>query len=66
MNEPKIRISLNKSSDTLYVKLPGYRIEPGIAAKTVDLSELVPDYVGPRIYLDFDEEGRLIGLEILA
>jgi len=30
------------------------------------LHELIHDYKGPEIYLDFDSEGRLYGIEILG
>ena len=38
----------------------------GCAVKTVPLEQVVGDYAGPDIYLDFDSEGRLIGIEILS
>ena len=56
-----------QKSETIYVALPDYPAEivPGLVKKSVSLDDIY-DYDGPRIQLDFDEEGRLIGVEIVA
>ena len=38
----------------------------GCVADTVILEDLLPNYRGPDISLDFDREGVLIGLEIIG
>ena len=63
----KIRVKLSgKQAETAYVMFEGYKLKPGIAKKTVWVSELIPNYKGPRLLIDFDETGQAIGLEILA
>jgi hypothetical protein len=54
--------------DVAYVSLPGHpgRGTSGVTRKQVRLREIYADYVGPDLYLDFDEQKRLIGIEILA
>lgn len=54
--------------DVGYLFLPDH---PGskhknVVEKQLELRELINDYKGPDIYLDFDTEGRLIGIEVLA
>ena len=52
---------------TAYLYLPQhpFKLTPGCVKKTIWLSDLMPGYKGPRIYLDFDAEDVLIGIEIL-
>ncbi len=62
----KTRVKLvGHDARTAYGALPGYRLKFGIVSKTVDLKELL-EYQGPRVHLDLDKEGRLIGIEILV
>jgi hypothetical protein len=45
-----------------------HRIVPGIVAKSVGLDSIIfenGDQMTPRIWLDFDKDGRLISIEIL-
>lgn len=35
-------------------------------AKTIDLSDVIEDYKGVEVYLDFNEDGVLIGIEIIG
>ena len=60
----KIRV---EKSETVYVALPEYPKEtvPGLVKKSVSLDDIY-NYDGPRIQLDFDENGRLIGIEVIA
>ncbi|WP_411885854.1 DUF2283 domain-containing protein [Polaromonas sp. YR568] len=67
---PNKNITLDVSSDdedVAYLSLPNHpgRGSAGVVAKQVRLLDLL-QYVGPDIYLDLDEDGRLIGFEILA
>jgi len=69
MAERKIRVEMTSNdSDSAYIALPGYpeQLVPGVVAKTLELGDLIEKYVGPRINLDFNKDGTLIGIEILA
>ena len=55
-----MRIEYDKGADAAYLYL--VPIEPGGAKKTYSCD---PDEVGGMINLDFDGEGRLIGIEVL-
>lgn len=53
--------------DVAYVSLPDHPgSRPGVVRKSVQLRDLLPDYVGPDVVLDFDQAGRLIGIEIVG
>jgi hypothetical protein len=65
----KIRVKLiGHDSHTAYVALPGYPEKPvlGVVSKTICLDDLVDGLKGPRVNLDFNAEGILIGIEILV
>ena len=49
-----------------YVYLPKHPkiLTLGIVRRTIGLSDIMKDYKGIPVYLDFDEEGELIGIEI--
>lgn len=49
-----------------YLYLPGRSKQslPGTAQKTLSLAALIKDYKGVPVYLDFDEDGTLTGIEI--
>jgi hypothetical protein len=69
MTEKKIRLKMtNEYSDSAYVALPGHpeQLEPGIASKTICLDDVLDGFKGPRINLDFNKDGVLIGIEILV
>lgn len=53
--------------DVTYLILPDHPRDgvAGISGKQIRLRDLL-EYVGPDIYFDFDEGGKLIGAEILA
>jgi hypothetical protein len=38
---------------------------PRCVDKTVCIAELIPNYTGPHVNLDFDEDNRLIGIELI-
>ena len=62
-----MRVTYDPAADAGYISLRD--IESGGAKHTVALDELDPDSDAPRalgsIVLDFDDEERLIGIEIL-
>ena len=64
----RIRVKICKGNpNTAYIKLPGHPVEiVGCVKKTIDLASVIEDYKGPRIHLDFNDAGILIGIEILA
>lgn len=64
----RIKIKMQRpDSDTVYVALPGYPdpVKPGVVRKSISLDDIL-DYQGPRVQLDFDENGKLIGVEVVA
>ena len=69
MANGRIDFALGSEEDVAYISLPdhpGVGIVPGVTKKQLRLRDLVGDYEGPDLYLDFDKENRLIGIEILA
>lgn len=71
MNEAASTIRLkmkHPSSKTAYIALPGYPEEPeyGVVAKTIAIDDVISDYDGPQVNFDFDANGKMIGIEILA
>jgi len=56
-----MRVSYDQSTDTAYIYLTG-EIEAGGVAKTYACDPLEID---GQIHLDFDLEGRLVGIEVL-
>jgi uncharacterized protein YuzE len=54
-----------EDGDVVYIRLPSF--EKGTkVAKSVSLRELVKDYKGYDVELDFSEDGVLIGIEVLS
>lgn len=51
-----------------YVTLPDHpgRGSRGCVANSIPLDQIIESYEGPDVVLDFDANGRLIGIEILA
>lgn len=54
-----------EKDDVAYVRLPDFEQAMKVS-KTVSLREIVKDYKGCDIMLDFSEDGILIGIEILG
>jgi hypothetical protein len=56
-----------EANEVAYLRLPTHPAE-GLfkASKTVRLHDLIGQYDGPDLYLDFDEQGTLVGIEILV
>ncbi len=60
----KIHVKVSgENGNTAYITLP--RHPDKSVAKTVVLDNLM-EYVGPRVHLDLDADGRLIGIEVLC
>jgi uncharacterized protein YuzE len=68
MTTGKIALSISDDDEDVgYLTLPKHpgKGTPGAVRKQTRLLDLVK-YVGPDIFLDFDMDGNLIGIEILA
>lgn len=63
------KFHLQQHPGAAYLKLPDYpeQLAPGeiAIANSVDIHSLIEDFDGPRLCLDFDQAGRLIGIEIV-
>jgi hypothetical protein len=57
----------NENYHTTYVELADHPHESvfGCVRRSVNIHNLVEDYDGPAITIDFDEKNRAIGIEIL-
>ena len=69
MLKQPIQLKLNISEDDpsvayLYLYADQREMTSGVVKKQVRLLEIIDDYKGPDIYLDFDKNGVLIGIEI--
>jgi hypothetical protein len=67
MAEQKISLTISADDhDVAYLYLPGHagRGTPAVA-KQVRLSSLLT-YKGPDLFLDFDADGQLVGVEVLV
>ena len=62
----KLKVS-DDDSDVAYLYLPDHPGPgiPNVVGKQISLNKLVDGYLGPDVYLDFGQNGRLIGIEIL-
>jgi hypothetical protein len=60
------KFEMKRMDEVGYLRLPDHKGGHGTVARTVRLSELMPEAKGPDVYLDFDAEGTLIGIEILT
>ena len=63
-----MQLDISEDDDEVaYLRLPTHPgTAPGIARRSVRLRELLKDYKGPDINLDFDEGDVLIGIEIVG
>ncbi|WP_438039228.1 DUF2283 domain-containing protein [Sorangium sp. So ce128] len=54
-------------SDMAYLRLPSHPgASPCEMSKSARLRDLIGDYDGPDVVLDFDLRGVLVGIEIIA
>jgi hypothetical protein len=58
----------DQDGEVAYVSLPGHPGcgKAGVVARQVRLRDLIADHGHADVYLDFDKDGCLIGLEILT
>ena len=69
MANGKIELKISRGEgDVAYISLPDHPAKPvsGVVVKTLRLIELCGSYKGPDVYLDFDKDNRLIGIEVLG
>lgn len=69
-NTKKKQIRLRTYDDDYhqsYVELADHphELADGLVGKTVRIQNFIDDYDGPGIAIDFDQNGRAIGIEIL-
>ncbi len=66
MSQEPIQLTVSADDEMAYLYLPDHpkKIAPGMVKKQTRLSDLIDNYKGPDIYLDFDDDGRMIGIEI--
>lgn len=64
----KVELKRDPLANMSYLTLPGHPEGDafGCVAESVPLDQLINDYKGVDITLDFDKSGRLIGIEIFA
>ena len=65
--KPKIVLKISEDDENVgYVFLPKHPkiLTFGIVKRTICLSDIIKNYKGIPIHLDFDEEGELLGIEI--
>lgn len=60
-----LRVS-DDDQDVAYLRLPTHPGDPCKLSKSVRLVDLIGRYKGPDVVLDFDQEGVLVGIELLA
>jgi hypothetical protein len=67
MAKGKIELKISEGGSAAYISLPDHPANavPGSVQKTLRLLDLHPDHAGPDVYFDFDNENRLIGIEVL-
>jgi uncharacterized protein DUF2283 len=61
----ELRIS-EDDQDVAYLRLPSHPGETCKMSKSIRLAELMGSYTGPDVVLDFDQDGVLVGIELLA
>ncbi|HEX9512919.1 MAG TPA: hypothetical protein VF939_20655 [Puia sp.] len=69
MGSKKIILKLSKDDEQVgYLYLPKHpkKISSGIVKKTISINELITNYKGIPLNFDFDDDGEIIGIEILG
>lgn len=61
----ELRVS-EDDQDVAYLRLPSHPGETCKMSKSIRLVELLGAYEGPDVVLDFDQDGVLVGIELLA
>jgi len=70
MANGKIELKVSEEDPLVaYLSLPAHPPRDqswGCAVRTIRLIELMPEHKGADIIMDFDADGQIIGIEILA
>ena len=69
MSLSKVILSVSEDDPNInYIYMPKHPrdLQYGVVKRTIRLSKLINEYIGPDIYLDVDEKGVLIGMEVLT
>ena len=68
MANGKIELKVsNDDQDVAYLSLPRHPGSTGrkVVEKQLAVRDIISNYKGPSVYLDFDSGGHLIGIEIV-
>ncbi|MCA6943505.1 DUF2283 domain-containing protein [Pectobacterium polaris] len=65
MGKNLINLEVSDDGDMAYLFLPSHpgKGKAGVAVKQVALQSIMDNYQGPEIYLNFDSDGNIIGME---
>jgi len=69
MAKGKIELKVSDGDGRVaYISLPDHpgKGTPGVAVKQLRLMDICAGYKGPDVYLDFDGNDHLIGIEVLG
>ena len=61
----ELRVS-EDDQDVAYLRFPTHPGETCKMSKSIRLADLMGAYEGPDVVLDFDQDGVLVGIELLA
>jgi hypothetical protein len=61
-----IKLETNDDGDMAYVYLPNHpgKGVAGVIVKQISLHALIDNYQGPEVFLDFDKNDVMIGMEL--
>lgn len=65
-NSRGFSLKVGSDGEVAYLKLPTHPGGQPRVAKSMRILDYIGNYEGPDVVFDFDENGILIGLEILA
>ncbi len=69
MTKQMFELKVSEDDDEVaYLRLPNHpgAGQPGVVASQKNLADLIDNYKGADVYLDFDKSGVLIGIEIIS
>ncbi len=69
MKTGKISTKISEDDPSVgYITLPSYpkKNDGKIVYKSIDLIDIIKNYKGPQVILDFDENSVLIGIEVIG
>ena len=64
--ENEFRLTVTDDKEAAYLYLPDLKKDNKKMSKTLRLIELLPGYKGADVNFDFDEDGVLVGIEVLV